>query len=250
MYQTSSEKIYVSGINSQGELGTQNTNAVTDPVQTSLFGENAFGMGAGYNNTYIIENTGNVYAAGENTYGSIGNGTRTSMQEHTLVGNRIFEIEQVNRTMREGDQELINVMGSPFNVFSDQEISADEFIWESKNVPDDSEDKVVEVKIENGKVTLIARREGTANIYVTDKITGSKICITRIVLAQDKDRIEKITVNDISAELSEDSTEDNLIYKVAVVTNENTGMLKIVTNNKTDATSIDGRNKLELQWRI
>lgn len=240
MYQTSSEKIYVSGLNSQGELGTQNTNAVATPIQTSVFGKNAFGMGAGYNNTYIIENTGNVYASGENTYGSIGNGTRTAIQEHTLVGNRIFEIEQASKTMREGDQELIDVIGSPFNVFSEQEISADEFIWESKNVPEDSEDKAVEVKIENGKATLIAKHEGTANIYVTDKVTGSKICITRIVLPQDKDRIEKITVNDIPAELSEDSSEDDLIYKVAVVTNENTGTLKIETTNKTDAISIDG----------
>lgn len=63
MYQTESEKTYVSGLNANGELGTGNTSEVTVPVLVSGNKEGTFGIGAGYYNTYIIENTGNVYAS-------------------------------------------------------------------------------------------------------------------------------------------------------------------------------------------
>lgn len=63
VYQTENEKTYVSGMNAFGELGTGDTNPVGTPVLVTNHGENTYGIGAGYNNTYIIENTGNVYAS-------------------------------------------------------------------------------------------------------------------------------------------------------------------------------------------
>lgn len=63
MYQTENEKTYVSGENSNGELGTGDKNLVNTPVLVGKHGENTYGIGAGCNNTYIIENTGNVYAS-------------------------------------------------------------------------------------------------------------------------------------------------------------------------------------------
>lgn len=69
MYQTENEKTYVSGENSNGELGTGDKNLVNTPVLVGKHGENTYGIGAGCNNTYIIENTGNVYASGNNEYG-------------------------------------------------------------------------------------------------------------------------------------------------------------------------------------
>lgn len=239
MYQTVSEKTYVSGQNINGELGTGNKDSIVAPVLVQANGENTYGIGAGYNNTYIIENTGNVYASGANQYGSIGNGRRQEELTHTLVGDRKFGIEPESKTMREGDSERIEIIGTPFNVFNYEEISANEYTWESKNKPEDIVGNVVDIEINESKATLIAKQEGTAIITVTDKVTGEKIELTRIVLPQDKDRISKISVNDINVELSEESTEDNLIYKVKVVTNENTGVLRIETNNKTDAISID-----------
>lgn len=70
MYQTVDEKTYVSGLNTNGELGTGNKESIQDPIQVQANGTSTYGIGAGYNNTYIIENTGNVYASGNNTYGS------------------------------------------------------------------------------------------------------------------------------------------------------------------------------------
>lgn len=101
IYQTADEEAYVSGANTNGELGIGNTTSVTVPQKTNNHGENTFGIGAGINNTYIIENTGSVYASGNNTYGSIGNGTRISETEHTLVGDRDFKIEPKIATMEE-----------------------------------------------------------------------------------------------------------------------------------------------------
>lgn len=85
MLQTVDEETYVLGANTNGELGTGTNTIVTVLQKVNTHGENTFGISAGINNTYIIENTGNVYASGNNTYGQLGNGTRNSELEHTLV---------------------------------------------------------------------------------------------------------------------------------------------------------------------
>lgn len=100
MLQTVDEETYVLGANTNGELGTGTNTIVTVPQKVNIHGENTFGISAGINNTYIIENTGNVYASGNNTYGQLGNGTRTDELEHTLVGDRDFKIEPKTATMK------------------------------------------------------------------------------------------------------------------------------------------------------
>ncbi len=232
MYQTADEKTYVSGVNTYGELGTGDTSSVLDPVQTTAHSENTFGIGVGYNNTYIINNAGNLYSSGYNAYGSLGNGTRTDSTEHSLVGNRQFKLEPKSATMKVGDEENVTVTGDPFNVFGNNEIGPEEYNW----TVDDS--SIVEV--EPGKFT--AKAEGTAKITITDKITGEQATVTRIVAGQEKDRIKSISVNDKNAELTLDSTIDNMKYEVQIVTNNNTGILKITTNDLNDRISIDGGN--------
>ena len=59
----------------------------------------------------MIKTNGNVYSSGENTYGTIGNGTRTNYNEHTLVGKRNFKIEPESKKMRVGDVEDVTVKG-------------------------------------------------------------------------------------------------------------------------------------------
>lgn len=86
---------------------------------------------------------------------------------------------------------------------------------------------------------LTAVNEGTAHITFTDKVTGKVQEITRIVLPQEKDRIQKITVNDIDAILDTSSTGDKLVYRVKVVTNETSANVKIWTKDKTDRITLD-----------
>lgn len=99
MYQTENEKTYITGLNTYGELGSGNVNPITTPTLVTIKGEGTYGIGAGYYNTYLIKNTGNVYASGLNEYGSIGNGTRKNNTEYTLVGDRNFKVEPENKTM-------------------------------------------------------------------------------------------------------------------------------------------------------
>jgi len=131
--------------------------------------------------------------------------------------------------MKVGDVEEITIKGEPFNVFGEDEILALEYTWVGDNES--------AIQTEPGKLTAVG--EGTAHITVTDKVTKEKIELTRIVLPQEKDRIAKITVNDIEASLDETATGEKLVYKVQVVTNENTGKLSILTNDLTDRISID-----------
>ena len=229
MYQTVDEKTYVSGENTYGELGVGNKDIVSTPVQVNKHGEDTFGVGAGYTNTYIIENTGNVYASGNNEYGSIGNGTRDASLEHILVGERIFKVEPESATMKVGDVENIEINGNPFNLFDVSSVSNNEYEWES-----DAEDIV---SVNNGELTALA--EGIAHITITDKITNEKTIITRIVIEQDRDRILEIKVNDTQATVSSDSTEENIKYEAKVVTNENIGTLQIKTKEKTDRIKVN-----------
>ena len=231
MYQTIDENTYVSGLNTNGELGIGGATSVNTPVPTTKHSSDTFGIGVGYRNTYIINNSGNLYSAGANEYGSLGNGTRTSSDEHLLVGNRTFNIEPESATMKVGDVEEVKITGEPFNVFEGKEISSDEYTWVG--------DADTIVNVEPGKFTALD--VGTAHITVTDKLTGDEKTVTRVVIAQDKDRIKKITVNDEEAELSTDSSESDMKYRVKVVTNSNKGILKIWTNDNTDRISIDNK---------
>ncbi len=98
--QTADEETFVLGENTNGELGVGSTNSVAVPQKANNHSSNTFGIGAGISNTYIIENTGNVYASGMNTYGQIGNGRRIDEIEHTLVGDRDFKIDPITATMK------------------------------------------------------------------------------------------------------------------------------------------------------
>ncbi len=235
MYQTVDEKTYVSGENTYGELGVNNKTVVSEPTLVNVHGEDTFAIGAGYANTYIIENTGSVYGAGNNEYGSLGNGTRNESTEHTLVGQREFTVEPESATMHIGDTEEISAIGNPFNVFDNKNMSNDEYEWTS------DADSVVSV--DKGHLQALAK--GTAHITVKDKVTQEEITITRVVIEPAKDRILKIKVDNVEATVSPESTEDDIKYEVKVVTNKNTGLLEIETKEKTDRIKVHKLNELD-----
>ncbi|MBO5478752.1 MAG: cadherin-like beta sandwich domain-containing protein [Clostridia bacterium] len=236
LLQTFDEKTYVMGDNTYGQLGTNDKIAVSNPILTANSIGSTYGVSTGYRNTYIIQNTGNVYAVGYNEYGSLGNGTRKESLEYTLVGNRNFTVKPQSAIMQVGNVEEIQITAESFNIFNQNVISAEEYEYTT-----DNEDSVtVQVQEEKAKIQAIA--PGTSHIDVTDKLTNEKITLTRIVLENEKDRIKEISLNSQKAELTEDSDDTNMKYEVKVVTDENVGTLKIVTNDLTDRISIDGGN--------
>lgn len=153
MLQTEDEKVYVYGENINGQLGLGHTNSVQNPVQIEK--TNIYGIGVGQNNTYIIENSGNVYAAGYNKYGSIGNGTRVDTNEYTLVGNRNFKIDPITKIMKVGDIEEITIKGEPFNVFGENKVAKTEYTWIGDNE--------TAIKTEEGKLTACRRGNSQYN---------------------------------------------------------------------------------------
>lgn len=83
--------LYVSGSNSHGQLGNTDTSTViTDFTKVSIKDSNnndviVKKVAAGNLYSMIIDENGDVYGAGDNTFGSIGLGTTTSFKEYTKV---------------------------------------------------------------------------------------------------------------------------------------------------------------------
>ena len=235
MYQSVDEKAYTWGENINGQLGLNSTEEVLNPTQVLENGTNVFRIGAGYNNTFIISNTGFIYSAGDNKRGELGNGTSENDQSttkynslvHTLVGDRNFEIDPENNTLEINEIEDINIKAKTFNVFGDKNKELDEYKWDAENTA------ILSI-LENGKVQGASL--GTTQLIVTDKVTGEEKKGTRAVVPVDTDRIESITATGAEAEVTE-----AFKYKAKVPVDEDTtkSQVQIKTKLGTDQISID-----------
>ena len=235
MYQSVDEKAYTWGENINGQLGLNSTEEVSNPTQVLENGTNVFRIGAGYNNTFIISNTGFIYSAGDNKRGELGNGTSENDQSttkynsivHTLVGDRNFEIDPENNTLEINEIEDINIKSKTFNVFGDKNKELDEYKWDAENTA------ILSI-LENGKVQGASL--GTTQLIVTDKVTGEEKKGTRAVVPVDTDRIESITATGAEAEVTE-----AFKYKAKVPVDEDTtkSQVQIKTKLGTDQISID-----------
>ena len=235
MYQSVDEKVYTWGENINGQLGLNSTEEVLNPTQVLENGTNVFRIGAGYNNTFIISNTGFIYSAGDNKRGELGNGTSENDQSttkynslvHTLVGDRNFEIDPENNTLEINEIEDINIKAKTFNVFGDKNKELDEYKWDAENTA------ILSI-LENGKVQGASL--GTTQLIVTDKVTGEEKQGTRAVVPVDTDRIESITATGTEAEVTE-----AFKYEAKVPVDEDTtkSQVQIKTKLGTDQISID-----------
>ena len=235
MYQSVDEKAYTWGENINGQLGLNSTEEVLNPTQVLENGTNVFRIGAGYNNTFIISNTGFIYSAGDNKRGELGNGTSENDQSttkynslvHTLVGDRNFEIDPENNTLEINEIEDINIKAKTCNVFGDKNKELDEYKWDAENTA------ILSI-LENGKVQGASL--GTTQLIVTDKVTGEEKKGTRAVVPVDTDRIESITATGAEAEVTE-----AFKYKAKVPVDEDTtkSQVQIKTKLGTDQISID-----------
>ncbi len=225
MYQTKDENVYVWGNNDFGQLGLNSINSQLTPIQPQEYSNNVFAVGSGYNNSYIIENNGNVYGSGKNEYGALGNSTRTDSLVHTLVGNKKYEVLPKSKIMTVNDTETLEVKLDMFNVFNNNLKDLTDFDWLSPN------EEVVSV-IDG---VLTAHLEGDVTITATDKISGEIQTIDRYVIPIEKQRIKTVSVNDTNLTVS-----GQMEYSGKIVTDENYSLLKIVTNDNTDEISLDG----------
>ena len=236
MYQSVDEKTYTWGDNSNGQLGLDLINiAVANPILAHENSTNTFRTGAGYNNSFIIANTGFVYGAGRNINGELGNGTSTDSTSptfaqssiHTLVGDRKFEVLPESRILEINEIEELSIKANGFNVFGEINPEVVEYTWSS----DDS--NVVSV-LNPGEIQAV--NEGTTKIKITDTIINQAVEIERIVVPVDTDRIKTITANGIEAGASAAYTYE---AKIPLDDTETTANVVITTKLGTDKISID-----------
>ena len=224
MYQTIEGKVYTWGENSKGQLGQGNTEGLIFPKEVEIHGDNIFGIGAGYANTYVIANTGSVYASGENNYGQLGNGTNEDSNIYTLVGDRNFEVTPESKVLTVNDEEEIQISGNTFNVFSIKYKDLSEYEIRS------SADEIVSY----ADGILTANSVGEARITITDKVTGQEEEILRVVQPINTDRIKVLTVDGVNANVS--GLQE---YTVKIPENGNIGKLNIQTKVSRDQISLD-----------
>ncbi len=225
MYQDKDGRTYTWGSNRYGELGTNDIASKSQPTKVSENGENTFNIGAGYDNSYIIQNDGFVYASGRNNHGQLGNSMQDDSLTHTLVGDRNFEINPDNIIMTVNDVKDLEIKSTTFNVFDEEAKKNTEYEWTST---DDQK-----VSVNEGTVT--AHEEGTVTITAKDKLTGVQKQALIVVMPIDEQRIDTITVDANPAKVSGDKQ-----YSVTISTDKDVATLKIETIDKTDKISIDG----------
>ena len=145
---TADGKIYVAGYNGYGQAsnGTKdasNTFTVmknqdgTDITNCLILGKGGYTRAdSGWlpkNNGYIA-NDGNVYISGDNTYGQIGNGTNTSSNYLTELGNSEVKLNVRNEYIKIGESIDIDVLeASGFNVFIQDVPVQSDWTWKSSN---------------------------------------------------------------------------------------------------------------------
>lgn len=214
--------------------------------------EDTFSIEAGVTNNYVIKNTGLVYAKGDNTYGSIGNGTRETAIDYVIVGKRELIIEPQNKSMTIGETEEIELKGIQFNVFGDTDITIDDYEIEI------DDDTVVgaasgspsegDTTLATNKISLTALSEGIANITITDKLTGKQVTIKRKV---ERPLTDDISIKEITATSKlEDGTTENIqaklidgakmTYEVMVKQWTDISTVKVTLNEVESEVSVDG----------
>ena len=239
MYQSSDEKTYTWGDNIYGQLGLNSINkAFSNPILVQENSTNTFRIGAGYNNSFIISNTGFVYGAGRNINGELGNGTSTDSNSptftqsltHTLVGNRMFEVYPESKILEINEIENLSVKANGFNVFGEINPNIAEYTWSS------DDNNVVSI-LNPGEIQAV--NEGTTKVKIKDTIINQEVEIERIVVPVDTDRIKTITANGIEALASAAYTYE---AKIPLDDSETTANVVIATKNESDKISIDNGN--------
>ena len=165
-------KILTTGINSKGQLGTDEideTNTVRENTYVtkllSQTNENIMLIDAGTNNVGIALTNGNTYTWGTGVNGELGNGTNDDSVEPQLVGKNIVEANTNNLILSTNDTFDINANTTYFNLI--QDING-EISYESKDetvVTVDSSTGIATAR-SVGTTVIVAKEVGTTNISV------------------------------------------------------------------------------------
>ena len=216
---------YTYGNNTKGQSGNGTTSSKVQITKVNTEGKQYIAASAGYEDNYLIDTQGFVYASGDNQYGQLGNGTNISSSTFTLVGDKKFKIVPEARTMAQPETEKVSIESNGFNVFGNTQNTNDNYEWSSSNND--------VATVENGVISSLDMGETT--ITAVDKLTGEKATALRVVQPLDEQRLDTITVNGEIATLVGENK-----YKASIVPNKDgTATVQIKTKDSTDKISID-----------
>ncbi len=258
---TNTQELYTWGNNANGQLGANsNSNSINSIQKVAT---DVFTIGGGKTNTYYINTQGEVMAAGLNTEGQLGNGTRGNdkattkefSKTYTKVGNREFAIkelkvdgtlnsveavrigrnwtvltgkESIKELEREINQKLTLISeAKEFNAFREivGNVSDYEFELSNTNIAN------LELPTTDADYAKVeATNLGKTVLTAKNKVTNEEKELTIIIVEDKKLRVEDIIVidSDDAKFESEPNTEDlNIDFVIRVEGSKDSGTLNV-----------------------
>ncbi len=271
------KKLYTFGNNKYGQMGTDGNYASSSSIRETN-AEEVFTIGAGYNNTYYINTNGEVFAAGLNTSGELGNGTsgnaesttQTLSKIYTKVGDSAVKLdpekvrvstewdilvgEESLQLEAENNPKTVAVLiekENEFNVFGNKTIDLKDYDFE---ITDTTKAEITDAN----KLKVTTKELGTTTLKITNKITKDVKELTIYIVREDLLRIDDIFIDDGASkfESSVDGDDKFLIdtegsavsgtLNISLTYDDNLEVIDKATGAKLTATRISDTNN----WQI
>ncbi|MGN0106988.1 MAG: Ig-like domain-containing protein, partial [Hominilimicola sp.] len=177
--------VYAWGLNTNGQLGLASGDEYVTLPEKAVTDKNIFDISAGYNQTFIVDEDGNVWGAGSNEYGQLANGESADSNKFIVCGDSQIEITKIDDSMNitsgfgtiylyEGDTtSIIEASFDAFNVY-DKASGTYQYEFTSNNTD------VLGIDAASGVVN--AHKAGTAYIKVTESVDILKTSYAKVVV--------------------------------------------------------------------
>lgn len=160
---TKDGKVYSCGYNAYGQLGIQNNKSeISVPTEAVGIDNNKLVSSNNYHSV-ISDQSGFVYTTGLNDYGELGNGTLTSRNTYSAIGDTyVYVNSQVVTVDKEGTYKLSASLNNEFNLIQD--------VIDDNNMEYKSLNEDIATVNSNGMIT--GKEYGKVEIVVTHTITN------------------------------------------------------------------------------
>ena len=259
---TEDKTLYTFGDNADGKLGV-NINASTSNNLRKAAND-VFTIGGGNTNTYYINTKGEVFAAGLNTSGELGNGTSNNSEattkerslKYTKVGDREFVIKQVKAdgtekaikstrvgidwTVLVGEEDIKSQVGedktrvtvakeeNEFNAFGKIVGHLEDYAFKLTDITK------ADLTVINDKAEITTKELGETILEVTNTVTN-ELQKLKIIIVEDKLlRIDDIYILDANNSIYDSEPDSSSDFVINTEGSTNTGTLNISLEYDTD----------------
>ena len=208
MIQTNNKEVYVTGLNTSGQLGIgSNTNLTAFKKIEKIEDISVISLGEGTHNT-IGDKKGNVWVTGTNTKGELGTGDATNRNSFEKIGGNNVYSNLENGYFAIGEEhELTYGVTESFNLketVSDNKKENFEIAISDSNV----------ISVQNDIVKAI--NYGSATVTITYKPTGAKKDITFKVMMKIDDIVQGFRDADLPDGIYEVAIQDE-VYQIELM---------------------------------